>query len=188
MAGAAAVPDPIVPNMRSRKLRVNELKTGLSPLHQHLLDQMLMNPTASRKQLARALGVTPQTIYNIVRSDAFQALWVERRTSLDSVYEMEVNTRIHAAMTKGLDTVIEALSDPEVSPEFALSVFEKTHRVKFGDPKYNGPGNQPPMQINVAIGQTDLLEARRLISAHAQREPEGTTPNLLEQICEPSSL
>lgn len=186
MAGATAVPNPIIPNVRSRNLRTNELKTGLSPLHQHLLDQMLMNPTASRKQLARTLGVTPQTIYNIVRSDAFQALWVERRTSLDAAYELEVSSRIHAAMVKGLDTVIAALDDPDISPDFALNVFEKTHRVKFGDPKYNGPQNSSPLQINVAIGQTDLSEARRLISVHAQREPEDASPNLLEQICDPS--
>jgi DNA-binding MarR family transcriptional regulator len=188
MSGATAVPDPIIPDVRSRKLRSNELKTGLSPLHQHLLDQMLMNPTATRKQLARALGVTPQTIYNIVRSDAFQALWVERRTCLDAVYEMEVTTKIHSAMTKGLDTVIAALDDPEVSPEFALSVFEKTHRVKFGDPRYNGPQGSGPVQINVAIGQNDLSEARRLISIHAQSERPETATNLLEQLCDPSDL
>lgn len=183
----SAVPDPIVPNVRARHLRPNKLKTGLSALHQHLLDQMLMNPTASRKQLALTLGVTPQTIYNIVRSDAFQALWVERRTSLDAVYEVEVSTKLHTAMVKGLDSVIASLEDPEVSPEFALSVFEKTHRVKFGDPKYNGPQGQGPLQINVAIGQTDLSEARRLISIHAQSEAETIQSNLLEQLCDPSA-
>jgi hypothetical protein len=168
----AALPDPIVPNVRARHLRPNKLKTGLSPLHQHLLDQMLMNPTWSRRQYAQSLGVTPQTVYNIWRSDAFQALWVERRTSMDGVYNMEVAGRMHEVMKQGLDKVLDALKDPEVSPEFALSAFEKTHRIKFGDPKYAGHSDGSAVQINVSIGQSDLSEARRLISAHAQREED----------------
>jgi transcriptional regulator with XRE-family HTH domain len=142
-----------------------------------------MNPTWTRKQLAASLGVTPQTVYNIVRSDAFQTLWVERRTSLDSIYDLEVTTKIHSAMVKGLDRVIGFLDDPEVSPDFALSVFEKTHKVKFGDPKYAQPGAASPVQINVAIGQSDLSAARQLISAHAQQEPSDLPPNALEHLC-----
>lgn len=97
--------------------------------HKALADAMILNPNLNGKQLAAIFGRTPQWVYLVKSSDAFQS-YLERRQGelLDPSLKATLEERAKAIAMRSMEVMAEKLERPAdaISDQFALRAFELT--------------------------------------------------------------
>jgi hypothetical protein len=153
-------------------------RKSLKPWHHELLERMVLDPTASLKDHAKALGKHEVTVGQVARSDMFLAKLEELRGQRERLMVLEIDAKMDQTITKGLDRVHEAVSKKDCDPGFALSAVVSLDKQRRGTKV--GPGAS--FGVNIAIDAGDLAHARTLIQAHARSENgnNGNSDQLLE--------
>ncbi len=97
--------------------------------HKALADAMILNPNLNGKALAAIFGRTPQWVYLVKSSDAFQS-YLERRQGelLDPTLKTTLEERAKAIALRSMEVMAEKLERPaeSISDQFALRAFELT--------------------------------------------------------------
>lgn len=97
--------------------------------HKALADAMILNPNLTGKQLASIFGRTPQWVYLVKSSDAFQA-YLEKRQGdlLDPSLKASLEERARAIAMRSMEVMAEKLDRPSdaITDQFALRAFELT--------------------------------------------------------------
>lgn len=75
-------------------------------IHETLINEMLLNPQITKKELATAFGYTEGWISRVTRSDAFMARLEERRRQLiDPQVKAQLNKRLEAATMQACEQI-----------------------------------------------------------------------------------
>lgn len=144
--------------------------------HDSIIDLMLAHPEWTKKQIAAALGVTPQIIYLVTGSDLFRAKWEQRRREFSEHHDGVILAKLTAVAESSLDILAQALDKKKDSiPVMVLAdIADKTlNRLGYGA----RPGPTPAVQVNVGAQQAvvsvsadELNEARQALrNAERQR-------------------
>lgn len=131
--------------------------------HKALADAMILNPNLTGKQLASIFGRTPQWVYLVKSSDAFQA-YLERRQGelVDPTIRTSLEERAKALALRSMEVMAEKLDRPvdAIPDQFALRAFELTSKAAALG------GNAPPQVPNAAESLPEL--AARLVALRGQ--------------------
>lgn len=105
----------------------NKNKGRLKYSHKALADTIIMNPTLTGKELAEIFGRTPQWVYIVQNSDAFQQYLSQRQAELvDPAFRATLKEKVQALASRSIDVMAEKLdrSADLVPDTFALRAFE----------------------------------------------------------------
>lgn len=99
-----------------------------------VIDFMLANPHMSTKDIAKECGYTPSYLYTVQQTDAFQAqLKARKEELLDPILKATLEDRMKGLAQKSMEVVMERLSKPLVSEDYALEVMKaSTKALGFG--------------------------------------------------------
>lgn len=113
--------------------------------HKALADAMILNPKLTGKELALIFDRTPQWVYLVKSSDAFQS-YLERRQGelLDPTIKATLEQRAKAVAMRSMEVLAEKLDRPidAIPDQFALRAFELT--TKAAAIGGNAPPPPPP--------------------------------------------
>ena len=85
-------------------------KVKMTYTHEALADMMLTNPSMTQKELALAFDRSPQWIWYVTASDAFQAYLSERRkTCIDPIITHTVQERLNGLASRSVDVLMTKL-------------------------------------------------------------------------------
>jgi hypothetical protein len=105
----------------------NKNKGRLKYSHKALADTILMNPALTGRELAEIFGRSPQWVYIVQNSDAFQQYLSQRQTELvDPAFRATLKEKVAALASRSIDVMAEKLdrSADLVPDSFALRAFE----------------------------------------------------------------
>jgi hypothetical protein len=135
--------------------------TSISHRHEAIANWLILNPQATLAECAEALNYSRGAIYYIVNSDAFKSLMEKKNQQVFSTICNLVPQKLSGLAEMAIDKVMDHLEASD-SPEFALSVFDKTlNRLGYGPARPAAP--QPVIQNNLVISANDLAAARGAI-------------------------
>jgi hypothetical protein len=118
---------PSQPRGPGRPLGSKGKRKVLKYSHKALADAMLLNPSIQGRQLATLFGRTPQWVYLVQSTDAFQAYLSRRQEDLvDPSIRATLNERAKALTLRSLEVMQEKLNRPvdAIPDQFALRAFE----------------------------------------------------------------
>lgn len=131
--------------------------------HEAVIDYMLDNPEASKKDIASAFGYTTQYFYTMTATDIFQKALEDRREMRRGRVDCAIIDIASAGALAALVRVQEILSKQDVNPKFALDAADTLmKRLGFGERAGSGSAKQPVqvnLQNNVSI--SDLTAAQQ---------------------------
>lgn len=136
--------------------------------HEAIVDDMIAHPTDTLKVRAARLNYSVPYLSIIINSDAFKALYEERRRDFTERLQNGISQKTAEAANKALDIVLETLEKKRDKLPFeALSEFtDRTlERLGYGV-KHNSPA--PNVNVNVVAGQVtpeQLADARKALRA-----------------------
>lgn len=115
------------PRGPGRPLGSKNKRKVLKYSHKALADAMLLNPSITGRQLAVLFGRTPQWVYLVQSTDAFQAYLSRRQEDLvDPSIRATLNERARALTLRSMEVMQEKLARPidAIPDQFALRAFE----------------------------------------------------------------
>jgi hypothetical protein len=147
----------------------------ISPLHEALMNHLLVYPKASNRELAKTFNRTQAWISTIIHSHAFQAKLAERQ---DKLFEQAVITT-REKLEGVADAAVEKLGEQletSADPKFILDVADRTlHRLGYAPSRAPAP---QPTTVNQQVNLFGQVDAQTLARA---RERIGATVPVLEQ-------
>lgn len=87
-------------------MSATQLKNGVRPWHEELLEFLLANPRASLQEISFHFSATPSWISIVKNSDAFKEMWAKRRQEHFDRVSISVTDRVTALA----DVTIDALT------------------------------------------------------------------------------
>lgn len=93
--------------------------------HEAMIDQMIVNPTVSVRELSLRFGVTENWIYRVRSSSMFRdKLRARTKELVDPAIAAELDERFDAAVNRSLEVLMDKISrdSEEVDPNLALEV------------------------------------------------------------------
>lgn len=158
--------------------------------HDALLEWLIANPHRNLKECAKDLGYCPQTIYLVVNSDLFQAMYAERCKERGAIASHLFDSRIRGVASLALEKTEERLRSTKLNPitletesdvsDRFLGDATKTALMSLG--YLNGNRETAPSQhLHIHVNEEDLAEARersRTGASDSVRVAEGTRPSL----------
>jgi hypothetical protein len=151
--------------------------------HDAIIDEMLVNPHFTKKDIAAKLNCTPVFIYMITNSDLFAARWEQRRAEYSEGLNNAVLGKLTKVASKTLDRILDNIED--VGKQIPLNQLESLADKTLGRLGY-GPKREPsppPTQVHVSgasvqvvvpVTREELDAARRLI--HDQEKALASQP------------
>lgn len=86
---------------------------AVSYTHDGLIDEILLNPAISQREMARLYGYTEAWMSIIVNSDAFQNRLAERKGEMiDPKIRASIQERLDAVAKRSMDRIMERLDTP----------------------------------------------------------------------------
>lgn len=125
--------------------------------HKALADAMILNPNLTGKELASLFGRTPQWVYLVQGSDAFQSYLAQRQAEiLDPSLRATLQERARALTLRSMEVMHDKLQRPieAIPDQFALRAFELASKASALG------GNAPPPPAEPGSHLPEL--ARRL--------------------------
>lgn len=150
--------------------------------HEAVIDYMLDNPEASKKDVAEAFGYTTQYFYTMTATDIFQKALEDRREMRRGRVDCAIIDIASAGALAALAKVHQILQEEKVNPKFALDAADTLmKRLGFGE-RSAGSAKQPVqvnLQNNVSI--SDLTAAQQkakevYIAPDTQVSPQPLPP------------
>ena len=93
--------------------------------HDAMIDLIIDRPEISQNQIAAQFGYTVPWVSRVMNSDAFLARLAARKKDLiDPVLVLSLDEKLRAMASKSLDVVLEKLSNPSVTADFALEAVQ----------------------------------------------------------------
>lgn len=151
-----------------------------------IVDLMLAEPELTIVKIAARLKITPQTVSNIIHSDAFQMLYEERRRTHNTRLSEAIETKLKAVAMGALDLVNERIAQnpASVTTGVAIDVASKAlERLGYG---VKLPGQVPGVVVNnqqvIVASSADVMAARDLIRANEAKTIEHSTQTAEEVV------
>lgn len=89
--------------------------------HDAMIDLIIDRPEIKQDQIAAQFGYTVPWVSRVMNSDAFLARLAARKKDLiDPVLILSLDEKLRAMASKSLDVVLDKLSNPSVTADFAL--------------------------------------------------------------------
>jgi len=159
--------------------------------YESIIDQLLIDPSLSQREIARRLGRSEVTIGTVMNSDILRALYEQRRTKVNAELQEKINSRLLGLAIDAIDITHEKLKlqRDKIPFEDLVDVTDKTlTRLGYGTAK---AGGQTAIVVNnttqiVAPVSTDQLEAAREKFLNLQRAKLVAEPALPEGESAPS--
>jgi hypothetical protein len=141
-----------------------------------IADHLIINPTASRADIAEYFQISYSTVCNVVRSNMFEALLQERKAALVSAAMGDVYDTAAAVTEQALErlsVIIATNKDPEFLLAAVAQLMDRTVR------RGGSEGGMRAPLVHVSINAEDLAEARarmtQAIAAPPRALLEGET-------------
>lgn len=153
----------------------------LGPKHRALAQYIVAHPTARRRQIAEAFGVSESWVSYVTNSDAFQ----NYLRQMDAEIESDVIIPLRAKLVEVADKAIDRLAEkvPVVQdPRTLLEIADKTlHRLGYAPSRGPEPVAAATVKAttNVFVADANLLAAAREKMVAAAL-PSGRTEGSLE--------
>lgn len=105
--------------------------------HDQIIDFILANPRALRRDIGEAFGYSETSISVILHSDAFQARYLKRQGELLNPFVVaKLEDRMNALAAASAEIVHQRLQDNKLDHKFALDVLDRsTKALGMGVPK-----------------------------------------------------
>lgn len=149
----------------------------LSHHHLAIMDFMLANPRVPMWAVANEFNRTQAWLSTVVHSDLFQAHMQERRRLIEDDQRQSINHRLFVAAEKGLDSMINALDDDEVSVAEKRAISELALKAQgYFDSGKSGTTIQVNTQVNndAAVKTSAVQQAReRILSRTSEAKAES---------------
>lgn len=148
--------------------------------HEAIVDDMLAFPTSTLAERSIRLKYTSSSLSIIINSDAFKAMYEERRRAYNERLDASIQDKTARAVNKALDIVLESLENKRDKLPFqALTEFtDRTlERLGYGIKK-GGPAVQVVNLNGVTpqVSQEQLADARKALRAAEESRMIDVTP------------
>lgn len=135
------------------------LTNGLKPWHERIVDFMLVNPQVKVVDVARAFGVTPQWVGQLIRTDAFKEYYHARIGAHRDFMDEQIVNKMQGIAVKAFDKMSEKLDAPDAGFGQAKEAAEMVLR---------GLGyGQKPTAVGVNVNGANGAQVSVLISSDA---------------------
>lgn len=145
--------------------------------HDAMLDDLVIEPAVTLKELAVRYGVSEQAVGMVVRSDMFQQRLRERREILHAVTDRTVGEKVQRVAGQALDNLHKRLANATafgVTMDQELQTAEMALKALGYGATPSGKGASASMQVNVVVSANELAAAR-LKMGERQNELSGPT-------------
>lgn len=149
--------------------------------HQAMIDFMLSNPGVSQNAIAHHFGYTPAWISTMMASDAFQAMYAERREQMvDPAVQATIEANLKGAMHRSMDILNAKLNKPinEIPDNLVLRTLDVTSRAL----GYGAKETKVAVQVNLEQHLDTMSE--RLTTLLQRRKTLIATPSELDKALE----
>lgn len=139
----------------------------LNHKHMAIAEFLLLHPSATLKEVAQAIGLTPSWVSTVVNSELFREYLSERHKEVAGQVAFSLHEKVHGVAHAAVEKLGRML-DESTDPDYVLSVADRTmHRLGLG-PTKAGPSVQvntfnAPVQQNTTISPEILEQARATI-------------------------
>lgn len=83
----------------------------VSHIHECIINEMLLNPQITSKELCEQFGYSPSWMSRLMNSDSFEARLAERRRELvDPILAARLNDKLKAAVVQSVDHIQRQLN------------------------------------------------------------------------------
>ena len=135
--------------------------------HRHiaLAEFLLLHPSATLGEVARAVGLTSSWVSTVVNSELFREYLTERHKEVSHELGLSLHEKVHGVAHAAVEKLGRMLDD-SVDPEFVLAVADRAmHKLGMG-PTKSGPSVQvntynAPVQQNQNTISSEVLAAAR---------------------------
>lgn len=150
--------------------------------HEELMDYIILNPRASRDELAEHFSCTVVTITNITTSDLFRLQLEKRRERMALRVESSALERLQGKVARLATASVEKLTDAVESGKADLDGIRDTCDMALKALGYGGSGPAKPAVTNtvqvVVVDANTLAEARARMRGALSPQIEHERPAL----------
>jgi len=133
----------------------------VGPRAEAVLHWFMLNPEGKVRDCARALGLRPGWVAQLVGSDWFKAQLSARTKELGAESVLGLKARLEALRVLAAERLEEKLEADEVSERGLLELVKAQ----------TGEAQQPQPHLHVHVSGAELMEARRLAEELRQSVP-----------------
>lgn len=148
------------------------------PLHEQLVDMMLMEPHLEQTQIAVRLGHSVTFIRKVMQSDLFQAYYTARRDQVNAIIGQELAGQAQRLAGKGLKELNTRFSDPAKLENMGTKEVREVTKMAmtFGtDPLRKlakNDGGATPVNVNISVMSEALARARQRMKEVNERNTD----------------
>lgn len=150
--------------------------------HDAVIDEILLNPAITQRELAKMFGFTEGWMSIIVNSDAFKERLADRKGELvDPAIRAGINDRLDAVARRSLDKILERLDSP-MAGSIKNGDLVAMAKLGVGDKNTRPAGPQVQQNLYVVSLPTPAENSQAwLNSARGRTPPPGGVP-LVEEV------
>jgi hypothetical protein len=154
-------------------MTATQLKDGIRPWHEALLEFIIANPRASGAETALYFNVSESWLSIVKNSDAFRELWATRRPEHFSRVSANVSERLTALAEVTLDKLTDRVEKDVREGTATVASLRETAEMTlkamgFGNKSFNTPvhiGDVNVQQNNTIVVDRDTLARAREVKA-----------------------
>ena len=150
----------------------------LKNIHEHMINYLIMNPTARLKDLASEFNYSVAWVCQITRSDIFRARWEEKAEEISHPVMSEIIERMHAQALHVVDRIDELIphaQNIEELEKIAKNRFEALGFIAKRGPSVNINSPGPTQVVQVGVAPAGLAQhCRNLMDQKGRVALEGS--------------
>lgn len=143
--------------------------SGLKHWHIQIVDYLLVNPSATNKDIAKFFNVHPQWVGSVRNADAFQEYYAKRMETHQSFVSEELVSKMQGLASRALDKMVEKIDADAVSVSQLQTAADMSLKALGYGAKPVTINSTGSGTVNVMSVSSETLEAARA-KMHARRK------------------
>lgn len=128
----------------------------VSDWHRALSDELIANPSQSRKNIAKKFDVSQSWLSMVTNSDAFREYHLERRAALSNAVQDRVTAGLVPKIESMTETAVEVIGERLETEETKITTRDLTNVVKLGMESLGFLTRNPAATVSVGIHNTTI--------------------------------